>query len=106
MKETLSPRRVWLARIIAMAVDALQVGAFPFFFEGVLSPANDILDVVTSVIMVTLLGWHWAFLPTLLAEIVPAVNLFPTWTAAVFFATWGGPSEPTPVPPRTLRAPE
>jgi hypothetical protein len=33
------------------------------------------------------LGWHWAFLPTLAAELIPGLDLFPTWTAAVFFVT-------------------
>jgi hypothetical protein len=30
---------------------------------------------------------HWAFLPTLLAELAPGFDLFPTWTAAVFYVT-------------------
>jgi hypothetical protein len=38
-------------------------------------------------ILIKLLGWHWAFLPTFAAELVPGLDLFPTWTAAVFFAT-------------------
>jgi hypothetical protein len=37
--------------------------------------------------MIVLLGWHFAFLPTAIAEVIPALNLFPTWTAAVFFVT-------------------
>ncbi|MGB8129978.1 MAG: hypothetical protein WCG81_09300 [Candidatus Angelobacter sp.] len=28
-----------------------------------------------------------SFLPTFAAELVPGLDLFPTWTAAVFFAT-------------------
>ena len=30
-----------------------------------------------------LLGFHWAFLPAAVAEVVPVVDLAPTWTAAV-----------------------
>ena len=37
--------------------------------------------------IIWLLGWHWAFLPTLLAELVPGFDLLPTWTAAVFYVT-------------------
>jgi hypothetical protein len=37
--------------------------------------------------MILLVGWHWAFLPAFLSEMVPVFDLVPTWTAAVFFAT-------------------
>ena len=37
--------------------------------------------------MLALVGWHWAFLPTFLAELIPFFDLVPTWTAAVFLAT-------------------
>ena len=37
--------------------------------------------------MIRLLGWHWAFLPTLAAKLIPGADLFPTWTAAVWFVT-------------------
>jgi hypothetical protein len=37
--------------------------------------------------MIRLLGWHWAFLPSAAAELIPGADLFPTWTAAVWFVT-------------------
>jgi hypothetical protein len=76
-----------LAWLVAIAADALQIVAFPFFAEGGISPADTVLDVATGVILTKLLGWHWAFLPTLAAELIPGMDLFPTWTAAVFFVT-------------------
>jgi hypothetical protein len=39
--------------------------------------------------LIKLLGFHWAFLPTLAAEAVPALDLAPTWTAAVLLVTGG-----------------
>ena len=30
-----------------------------------------------------LLGWHWEFLPSFLAKLVPGVDLVPLWTLAV-----------------------
>ncbi len=33
--------------------------------------------------MVRLLGWHWEFLPSFLAKLVPGVDLVPFWTLAV-----------------------
>ena len=83
-------RPVRTARILAVAADVLQIVFFPAFAGGWISPLNNALDVVVAVIMVRLVGWHVAFLPTFVAELVPAVDLFPTWTAAVWFATRHG----------------
>jgi hypothetical protein len=81
-----SPEYRW-AWVVAIVADALQVGAFPFFAWGALSPADDVIDVVVAAVLTRILGWHWAFLPTLVAELVPGVDLFPTWTAAVLYVT-------------------
>jgi hypothetical protein len=71
------------AGVIAIVADALQLALFPLFAEGVLSPLNDALDVLVAVILTRLLGWHWVFLPSVVAELVPVLDLAPTWTAAV-----------------------
>jgi hypothetical protein len=76
-----------LAWAVAIAADTLQIAAFPFFAEGGVSPADSALDLVVAYAMIRLLGWHWAFLPTLAAELIPGADLFPTWTAAVWFVT-------------------
>ena len=77
-------RMAWLVAIVA---DALQIVAFPAFIEGGASPADAVLDVAVAAVLTKLLGWHWAFLPSLMAELVPGLDMFPTWTAAVFFVT-------------------
>ncbi len=82
-----SRRRVRIARVIAIAADALQIAIFPLFLGGLASPLDVGLDVAVFVVMFALLGWHFAFLPSIVAELVPGLDLFPTWTAAVFFAT-------------------
>src|SRR6266542_2206880 len=80
----LSPRsRFRAAMILAMAADALQLFVFPLFAEGALSPADDVLDLAVAAALVRLLGWHWEFLPTFVAELVPGVDLVPFWTVAV-----------------------
>jgi hypothetical protein len=76
-----------LAWLVAIVTDAIQIAALPLFVAGGLSPADALLDAVAALILIRLLGWHWAFLPTLAAELVPGFDLFPTWTAAVFFVT-------------------
>ena len=75
------------ALMLAMGADALQIAAFPFFAEGGVSPLDTLLDVVVGFALVRMLGWHWAFLPSLIAEVVPGMDLFPTWTAAVLYVT-------------------
>jgi len=86
-RETLSPGRVWAARAIAILADLVQILALPAFVAGAASPWDDCLDVLVAVALIRLIGWHWAFLPSFLAEILPGIDLVPTWTAAVFFAT-------------------
>jgi hypothetical protein len=75
--------RFRVAMILAVATDALQIFVFPLFSEGALSPADDILDLVVGVALLHLLGWHWEFLPTFFAELLPGVDFVPFWTLAV-----------------------
>jgi len=76
-----------LALLVAMVGDAVQIFALPLFAGGGFSPADTLLDAFMAVILIRTLGWHWAFLPTLLAELTPGLDLFPTWTAAVLYVT-------------------
>jgi hypothetical protein len=76
-----------LAWTLAISADALQVAMLPLFAGGLASPISDALDVAMAAAMIFLLGWHIAFLPTLIAEFIPVVNLVPTWTAAVWLVT-------------------
>src|SRR5580693_3030954 len=98
-----------LAWLVAMAADAIQIFALPLFAGGGLSPADTLLDVATAAILIRCLGWHWAFLPTLLAEMIPGLDLFPTWTAAVFYVTYqrvrAGEPEILPPGPAPARRP-
>ncbi|MGA9132433.1 MAG: hypothetical protein WB384_10550 [Candidatus Sulfotelmatobacter sp.] len=71
------------AMVLAIVADALQILVFPFFVEGALSAADDVLDLGVGAIMIYLLGWHWEFLPSFFAKLVPGVDLVPFWTLAV-----------------------
>jgi hypothetical protein len=75
--------RLRAAMILAIIADLLQVVVFPLFVEGAASPADDILDFCIGAVMVWLLGWHWEFLPSFAAKLVPGVDLVPFWTMAV-----------------------
>ena len=69
--------------LLAIVADALELVVFPLFVEGAFSPADDLLDVAVGAAMVHLLGWHWEFLPSFFAKLVPGVDLVPFWTMAV-----------------------
>jgi hypothetical protein len=81
--------RVRAARALALVVDLGQIVLLPAFFPALASPVADVVDVASAAVLILLVGWHWAFLPTFLVELVPVVDLVPTWTAAVFLATRG-----------------
>jgi hypothetical protein len=72
-----------VAMILAIIADALQIAVFPLFVQGAMSPADDVLDFGVGALMVHLLGWHWEFLPSFFAKLVPGVDLVPFWTMAV-----------------------
>ena len=100
---SLKTREERLAWLVAMGADTLQLAVTPLFAEGALSPADAVLDAAVAIVLVRLLGWHWAFLPTLMIEALPGADLFPTWTAAVFFVTrqMHSSGEPVILPPES-----
>jgi len=81
---TISPGPLFkTAMLLAIAADAVQICLLPLFVEGALSPADDLLDLGVAAMMVKLLGWHWEFLPSFFAKLVPGADLVPFWTIAV-----------------------
>jgi hypothetical protein len=82
-----SAKRILAARVLAVVADAIQLGLLPLFVQGAASPLNDALDVAVGAAMVALVGWNWVFLPTVVTELLPVVDLAPTWTIAALIAT-------------------
>ena len=102
--KTISIGRVRAARALAICIDLVQVG-FPYVFgEGFLSPFDAALDVAACLALTALVGWHNAFIPAFLIELLPIGDLAPTWTIAAFIATRGSqasaPEVPSSVAPR------
>ena len=75
--------RLKAAMILAVVADLLQIVVFPLFVAGAESPADDVLDLGIGAVMIFLLGWHWEFLPSFVAKLVPGADLVPFWTIAV-----------------------
>jgi uncharacterized membrane protein len=92
-----SPRsRFRAALVVAIVADVVQMVGFPLFVEGALSPVDDILDFVMGAALTGLLGWHWEFTPSLIAKLIPGVDLVPLWTLAVFsvYRKWKRTQQP------------
>src|SRR5580704_16097921 len=87
--QPLTPTRLWLARGVAVVADALEIALFPSTIEGAVSPVDAVIDVVTAVMLIGLVGWHIAFLPSFIVKALPFADLAPTWTIAIFVATGG-----------------
>ena len=104
MPKPLTKTRARIALGLAIVVDVLQIalqatGPFQILLDWP-------LDLLTGLAMMALVGFHWAFLPTFLAEAVPWLDVVPTWTLAVLFATRGreavAAEAPKDVTPPTL----
>jgi hypothetical protein len=91
-----------LALAVAGASDLAQLIFAPAFAEGAGSPVDVALDVVTAIIILLIVGLEWRLAIALAAELVPGVDLFPTWTAVVLSM----PALPKPPPNAALKTPD
>ena len=81
-----STRQIVLALGIAAASDVLC--AFLLFAP----PVVWAIDLATALLLFTVLGWHWIYLPGLLMEAIPGFGIFPFWLLVVIAVfIWGTP---------------
>lgn len=83
-----SPGRVRAARAVGILTDLIQAGGWLLFPPGLSWFFDDVMDVLAAAVLFFLVGWHWTFLPSFLTKFIPLADVVPTWTAAVFIATW------------------
>jgi hypothetical protein len=81
--------RARLALALAVLVDAIQVPLQGASLTGIGTlPAEALdlaIDAATALIITRLIGFHWVLLPTLALELIPFVDLAPTWLACVSY---------------------
>ena len=91
---------MFLALAVAVIADTLQVLLMPFAWTFIESA----VDVVTMALTTWILGFHLLLLPTFVVELVPIVDLIPTWTACVAaviaLRKREQKSSPLPTPPK------
>src|SRR4051812_42559352 len=73
----LTRQRIWLAFAVAIISDGLQVVCAPC--PGV----DQVIDLAAMLLMTMLVGFHPLFLPTFFAELIPGVDMVPTWTGCI-----------------------
>jgi len=96
---TLTRRRIQLAFVVAILSDAVQIGLGPLgwtFFD-------EVIDVIAMILTSWLLGFHLLLIPTFLFELIPIVDMLPTWTGCVIavlaLRKRGSTAAPASVPP-------
>ena len=77
------PARKRWAIAIAAASDVAQWFVLPVSVEGGVSPVEVGIDAVTALLILLVVGFHWRLAIALIAELVPGLDLAPTWTAVV-----------------------
>ena len=65
------------ALLIAIISDALGFGVVLF------PPVLWILDAITAIALVIVLGFRWKLLIAMAIEVIPAIQLFPAWTLVI-----------------------
>jgi len=75
----LTRSRIKAAYAVAIATDVLQFVLGPFGWAF----ADEILDVVALIATTKLIGFHPLLLPTFVLELVPLIDVLPTWTGCV-----------------------
>lgn len=74
------PRKL-LALGVAMFNDALRLACGGLI--GFMDPIDDLADAVTAIALAAILGFQWPMVFACIAEAIPGVAVFPTWTAFV-----------------------
>ncbi len=77
------PVRKRIALGVAVASDLVQWAFFPVMSEGAASPFEVALDALTALVILLIVGFQWRLLIALVAELVPGLDMFPTWAAVV-----------------------
>jgi hypothetical protein len=98
-KPALTRNRIILAFAIGVIADMIQFPIIAFEATGIFSIPGELADFLVDCLVMAattmLLGFHWMLLPTLFAEVIPGLDLLPTWTACVAYVVWRRKKEKT-----------
>ena len=70
-----------MALILACVIDGLRLLSGGVI--GGIDPLDDLADIIAVVALVLIVGFRWQIALAFIAELIPGVAIFPTWTALV-----------------------
>jgi len=91
-KPELTRNRIIAAFAVAVVADLLELPITAAEATVLGAPASELgagfVDIIVFGIMTRLLGFHWIFLPTFVVEVIPGLDMLPTWVGSVCFVVW------------------
>ena len=88
-KPELTKNRILAAYAVAIIADLIELPITAAETTVVAAPAAEgfafVVDAIVFGIMTKLLGFHWLLLPSFFVEVVPGLDLLPTWIGCVFY---------------------
>ena len=94
-----SRKRKLAALLIAGCADLVQGVLFPLVVEGGFSPVEWVVDIAAAIGLLLVVGFKARLAVAFAAELVPGLDLFPTWTALVLTLPVEDVSAPRPARP-------
>lgn len=79
----ISKKRKLVALLIAGCADLLQGVLLPLVIEGGFSPVEWAVDIATAVALLLTVGFKARLALAFTTELIPGLDLFPTWVALV-----------------------
>ena len=79
----ISKKRKLVALLIAGCADLLQGVLLPLVIEGGFSPVEWAIDIATAVALLLTVGFKARLALAFTTELIPGLDLFPTWVALV-----------------------
>ncbi len=86
----ISHQRKAAALMVAGTADFLQIMLLPALGWGYL--LDDVIDFATAIVLTAICGFKWQFILAFAIELVPGLDLLPTWSAVALLI-------PPPPPP-------
>ena len=87
----ISHQRKAVALMVAGAADFLQIMLLPALLPGYV--LDDAIDIATAILLTAICGFKWQFMLAFAVELVPGLDLLPTWSAVALLIP-SVPSDP------------
>ena len=108
-KPKISQTRIVAAFAVAIIADVVQFPVTAGTASALLAVPGELadfgLDCFVMVVTSALIGFHWMLLPSMFIEVVPGLDLLPTWTGCVALVVRQRQKEQGEPPPLTANQP-